>query len=88
MSYTVPSNNTLVITGLVLGGEADGEFVIYINLTPVMRVRNNPAQRTVYLNLSDNFQAQADDIVDIKVTNCNHRQNSAKYEATLIGGVA
>lgn len=89
ISYTVPANKTLIITGINWGGEADGKFVLYIDTSEILVFRNSAANRTQFLTIGDNnFTATTGQTVELKVTNCSHRQNSATYEATLIGGLA
>ena len=86
ITYTVPLNTALIISGLNFGGEADGKFIVYVDGTEIMRTYNNPAERSMYLTINDNnlyiLQGQ---VVDIKVTNISHRQNASDYQATLIG---
>ena len=89
ISYTIPTNKTLVITGLNFGGEADGKFILYIDTIPFLVFRNSAANRTQFLTINDNnFVATTGQTVEIKVTNVNYRQNAAKYETTIIGGLA
>lgn len=89
ITYTVPSSNKFLLTGINMGGEADGEFVIYVNTVKQLVFRNSAANRTQFLTINDNnFELAGDDVIEVKVTNCNHRQNSANYEATIIGGIA
>jgi len=88
VTYTVPTSNTYVLTGLNIFGEADGEFIIYVNSIVQMTVRNSPSEPSKFLTINDNnFELTGDDILDIKVTNCSNRQNAANYDATIIGGV-
>jgi hypothetical protein len=88
LSYTVPNNKKFILTGLNFGGEADGEFTLYVNLDRQLIFRNSAANKTQFLTINDNnFELQSNDIIDIKVTNVSHRQNAANFETTIIGGI-
>ena len=89
ITYTVPTANNFILTGINMGGEADGEFIVYVNTVKQMVFRNSAANRTQFLTINDNnFELAGDDILDVKVTNVSHRQNAANFEATIIGGIA
>lgn len=86
VSYTVPVGRTFKVKTVVVSGDADGEFALYIDTEKVMIVRNNPAERTVQIDNLEDVQATAGEIVYIKAENVSHRQNSQKFDATLTGG--
>lgn len=88
ISYTVPSANKFVLTGLNVSGEADGDFVVYINSVAEMTIKLSPSERSKYVTINDNnFELAGDDVIEIKVTNVSHRQNAANYNSTMIGGI-
>ncbi len=88
ITHTVAGGKTFIITGLNFVGEADGEFIVYIDTVKVLVVRNSAANRSVYLTVGDdNLVATTGQTIEIKVTNISHRENSAIFESTLIGGI-
>jgi len=89
LTYTVPAGNTLIITGINWGGEADGELVVYIDTVKTLVFRNSAANRTQFLTINDNnFIATTGQTVELKAKNVSHRQNAANFESTIIGGLA
>ena len=82
-SFTVPASKLFNFTSAVVGGAGSGKFELVVNGSTVMVLRNAGADRTKEHKFIETPEANATEVVEIKVTNCSNV--SADFEATLSG---
>ena len=85
-SYTVPIGKTFKLSGVIIGGNADGEFSIEVGATRVAFVRNSAASRTDVLHFWNEISVNSGGVVNVKVKNRSIvKQNTRQFEATING---
>lgn len=85
VSYTVPSDKTLVITSFIGTGKAPGRYVLYFDLLPQIGKRTSPIERSTSFNFPDQGQIKVSSgsVVYVKVT--HEEVTSRDFESTIIG---
>ena len=84
-TYTVPTSKTFNFSGIIIGGNADGEFFAKIGGTPIAKIRNTAAARTISAIFWNNPKVNAGGNVTITAKNISIRKNTREFEATLNG---
>lgn len=82
-TYTVPVGKKFVFTGATIGGDESGEFLLEVNGSDVALIRNSGSMRTINHKFVEPPEANAGQIVNIKVKNIGRR--TTQYETSLCG---
>ncbi|MHA1329928.1 MAG: hypothetical protein ACTSR2_02515 [Candidatus Hodarchaeales archaeon] len=89
VSYPVPLTKTFKFSGFIVGGQADGEFIIKVNGGIVCKVRNSRASRTLFIWFKNEIQVSAGGTVEIEATNVDNGIpppfSSKSFEGTING---
>ena len=86
VSYTVPTNRKFILNGVIVGGNADGEFSVLIDSSKIGYIRNSAAKRTINSSFWENTEVSAGSVIQIKGKNISHiKQNTRQFEATISG---
>ena len=83
VTYTVPINKILKITGLIIGGNTDGEFKLIKNGTEIMLFRNSAAYRTQPFVLPMKVKLNYGETIEIICKNVGRQ--TRQFEASLVG---
>jgi len=85
-SYTVPTGKTFKFTGVIVGGNADGEFSLEVGATRVALVRNSASSRTGTYKFWNEISVNSGGVVNVKAKNRSIvKNNTRQFEATING---
>jgi hypothetical protein len=86
VSYTVPSIYRFFLTGVVVSGSLDGEYIVYRDSSPILGIRTSSAKRTEQWigNDKSNFAFAPGQVASIRVTHYETGKLGQFY-GTLIG---
>ncbi len=85
-SYTVPTGKTFKFSGVIVGGNADGEFYVEVGGTRIALIRNSISARTIMAKFWNDITVNSGGVVEVKVKNISWVKKSTKqFEATING---
>lgn len=83
-SYTVPVGKTFEMTGIIGWGDYDGEFLIYVDGSPVGGGRTSASSRTLNLHYNEaTIDATASQVVAVRVT--HYSMGSETMKCNILG---
>jgi len=85
-TFNVPVGRKFKFTGMIVGGDADGEFFAKVDGSIVAKVRNSSAVRTITAKFWNEPSSNAGGQVTITCKNVSWvKRNTKEFEATLNG---
>jgi hypothetical protein len=88
VTYTVPGGKTFHLAGIVVGGNGDANFSIYLGATQVALLRNTTAALTQQLHFDKiNPTSAAGSVVRVEVVHTNEGI-TCNFESTLLGWIS
>ena len=86
VSYTTPPNYIFFLTGVIVSGSLDGEYIVYRDSSPIFGIRTSSAKRTEQWvgNDKSNFPFEPGQVASIRVTHYDIGKLGEFY-GTIIG---